>query len=147
MRNILFRGKTEDDRWVYSYLFIIGKGSEYEETYILGDIDHRDSIYDVWKNAERVIPETVGQWTGLYDKNGVKMFEDDVVTVPEHMRDVNGLYRVFYSEISHCYCLARSPVYHYHLFTFSDLNGFAETSIVIGNVYDNPELVQGYEYD
>ena len=93
MREILFRGKTEDGKWVYGYLFVLGKGSEYEETYILGDIDHRDSIYDVWKNAKRVIPETVSQWTSMIDRNGKKIFEGDYVVMSQHEGGQSGIVR------------------------------------------------------
>jgi uncharacterized phage protein (TIGR01671 family) len=79
MRDILFRGKTKAGEWVEGYLFIQAKGTEYEQSFILGDLDHRDSIYDVWKCAEEVIPETVGQFTGKLDKNGRKIFEGDLV--------------------------------------------------------------------
>lgn len=79
MRDILFRGKTKAGKWVEGYLFIQGKGSEHEQTFILGDLDHRDSIYDVWKCAEEVIPESICQFTGRLDRNGHKIFEGDVV--------------------------------------------------------------------
>ena len=79
MRDILFRGKTKSGKWVEGYLFIQAKGTEYEQTFILGDLDHRDSIYDVGNCAEEVIPETVGQFTGKLDKKGRKIFEGDVI--------------------------------------------------------------------
>ena len=79
MRDILFRGKRKDGKWIEGYLFVQAKGTEYEQTFILGDLDERESIYDVWQCAEEVIPETVGQFTGKLDKKGRKIFEGDVV--------------------------------------------------------------------
>lgn len=81
MREILFRGKRKDNgEWVYGYLFVMAKGSEYESTYILGDLDEYESIYEVWKCANEVIPYTVVQYIGRRDCGGNKLFERDVVT-------------------------------------------------------------------
>ena len=72
MREILFRGKTEAGEWVKGFLFVIGQGSGREETYILGDLVCGYSIYDACKIAEKVLPETVGQFTGRFDRKNFK---------------------------------------------------------------------------
>lgn len=134
MREILFRGKTEDGKWVYGYLFILGKGSEYEETYILGDIDHRDSIFDVWKNAEKVIPKTVGQWTGLYDCHGVKIFEGDIHGIP-------GWIVTYCADTHEGYGMnAGWYVQRDNFESWMELENHEEHNI-IGNIHDNPELL------
>lgn len=60
MRDILFRGKRLDTGdWVEGYLFVTAKGTEYEQTYILGELDYREDVYDIWKVAEEVDPDTI----------------------------------------------------------------------------------------
>lgn len=67
MREILFRGKRIDNReWVYGGLF-----ENLEEGRVI------TYIYQFLDGALPVIPETVGQFTGLYDINGDKVFEGD----------------------------------------------------------------------
>ena len=69
MREILFRGKRIDNgEWVEGYLFQV-----WEESYILWGTTNGIP------NMVKVIPESVGQFTGMVDKKGVKIFEDDIL--------------------------------------------------------------------
>ena len=63
MREILFRGKTKSGEWHFGF-FIKRKG-----------------IANIFKNGMlyEVEPETIGQFTGITDKNGVKVFEGDIL--------------------------------------------------------------------
>jgi len=71
MREILFRGKTiTDNKWVYGYYT-----SDKNGHYIL--VNYNDNI-----KQHTVYENSIGQWTGKHDKNGVKMFEGDIVAKP-----------------------------------------------------------------
>lgn len=134
MREILFRGKRVDNgEWILG-----GYAKCNNRHYILPDID---LIREEWvfKNIE-VIPETVGEYTGLTDKNGKKIFEGDIVKTKEFGKD-NGngvnfnnfdIFEVIYSSSS--FKLNNSR----RLFNMLKGQGFE----VIGNIHDNPELLQ-----
>ena len=132
----LFRAKRIDNgEWVKGSLFAEGK-----ITKII-----RGTCNTIGIEGVDVNPETICQCTGLKDKNGNKIWENDIVEIGEHEDIVNGLYKVIYCENSHCYALERSADFHYNFFTFSDLNGFETSSKVIGNIFDNPELLESEE--
>ena len=84
---------------------------------------------------------TICQCTGIKDKNGKLIWENDIVRIVGHASDVNGVYKIIFDEINHCWALERSYDYPRSYFTFSDLNGFAKDCEVIGNIFDNPELL------
>ena len=131
MRDILFRGKRKDNReWVYGYVYRI-----WERVYILWGMTN-----DV-PNMIEVDPETVGQYTGLTDKNGKKIFEGDVVYSIYSKKN----YPVLFGEYTYIddYGDEQGACGWYneegdYSTAFGNPEEWAE---VIGNIHDNPELL------
>jgi uncharacterized phage protein (TIGR01671 family) len=117
MREILFRGKrVENGEWVEGFVRQYKAETKY---FIEESIEGRD-----WK----VIPETVGQYTGLCDKNGKKIFEGDIV------RDCDGrIYDIKYFDFE---WIAEQPK------SFWINIKHLKPCEIIGNIHDNPELLE-----
>ena len=136
MREILFRGKrTDNGEWVYGWLGHLNCYNPQAKTIssvyfteITEDHDTRLNIIVDYK--------TVGQYTGLTDKNGKKIFEGDIVTNPK-----GDIGRVTWYE-EHCafmiYSITENKVYWLFDNDFSLIE-------IIGNIHDNPELLKGGE--
>ena len=129
MREILFRGKKNNSgEWVYGNLFNPDK-SDTPTQICMGT--------HIVRICYEIDTETVGQYTGLTDMNGKKVFEGDIIKCKVH--EMNG-YRV------------RRGVVEYHGVGFImnldpnswyDQKNISFDCEVIGNIYDNPELLKG----
>ena len=125
MREILFRGKRMDNgEWVYGYYVHIGPVS-CQRAYIIPE--YASAIY-----VNEVDPSTVGQYTGLLDKNGKKVFEGDIVRKTNEGRHP----QIFTANIRTIF-RENEEVY------YSPCDHFTESCEyeIIGNITDNPELL------
>ncbi len=139
MRENLFHGKRNDNgEWVEGY-YCAFNGVSHRIYTGYAETDCGEFYPDYYE----VIPETVGQYTGLTDKNGKKIFEGDIVTVPlswdgDYVMDIG---RVFYSEQS-CGFYRTSRVYSGAFGSGSPAMNCTDEYEVISNIYDNPELIK-----
>lgn len=130
-REIKFRGKViehggmfrneKDGEWVYS-----------EESFVHTG---QGVFIGMYNEEVKVDPKTVGQFTGIKDKNGREVYEDDIVLQQQYgggkgkmvVRFEKGAFIVGYHQWN---CVKTKPML---------LNGRCE---VIGNIHDNPELLE-----
>lgn len=139
MREILFRGKRVDsDKWVEGYYVHISEG---EGTY---DCEHH-LIQTDYKGRlglrYEVIPETVGQFTGLFDKDGKRVFEGDILSQIDH-HDGSELTRVVKYEMSCGSCCTQVIGFGASGRGHLDFIKLDERFKVIGNIHDDPEMVE-----
>ena len=129
MREILFRGKQLDNgEWVYGYYVHIGPVS-CQRAYIIPE--YASSLY-----VNEVDPSTVGQYTGLKDKNGKRIFEGDIAKVLQG-KDKDIAYVGFENGAFMLYPKTGN-IYERTLWSYWYNDWDVE---VIGNITDNPELL------
>lgn len=127
MRDIKFRGKrTGNGEWVYGNLV---RGCDEKYAYIV-----EFGNEELCRNYVNVSPDTVGQYTGLKDKNGTKIFEGDIVT--RFWFDKTHIYQIAYDSGTASF-IGQADV------KFTTFDYDSPEFEVIGNIYDNPELLEG----
>lgn len=142
MREILFKAKTEkivrtynnrldDGVWVQGYLRCdCGMWLIYQFEY-----DRADQV------AYEVNPETVCQFTGLHDKNGRKIWENDIVS--EDFRNYKGVIRFGEFESLELKNVGFNIEWYGGIYYRQDLTYWADKCEIIGSAIDNPELLKG----
>ena len=152
MREILFRGKLIDNCiWAFGNLSVeeidysevnFIKGNKKERTIY---IQHQKAEFEEYcneygrrdfrrvQNRYKVDPDTVGQYTGLTDKNGKRIFEGDIVRGISFWHEKHKTYQVAFDD-GDFYLVNDSGTMYRH--------EHVEDIEVIGNIHDNPELLE-----
>ena len=127
MREIKFRGRVPDKGWLYGDLRHIGKNLIY--------------IVDKFGHGSSVNPNTVEQFTGMKDSSGREIYEGDIVEISPQFSAKQGLKRKFHSfaVVRWDERLARFVVISKEIL---DRIPDSEFVSVIGNIHDNPELLE-----
>lgn len=129
MRENLFRGKDIDGKWVEGCCIVDEMDtSKVYIGYIFGSDGRQPHDIDV----VMVDPETVCQYTGLTDRNGRKIFEGDILSFSAYGENYKGDVRVIKGNFT-IWCGKCAP--------FLDDALEKHSAIVIGNIFDNHELI------
>lgn len=158
MREILFRGKRKDNgEWVEGYYTELPCGSlgatifsnddelvcEDTKSYIIKVFTKQHTNYSnsnplqvIECEKYEVIPETVGQFTGLTDKKGKKIFEGDIVKATTGIEGYKSTYHSTIQEVKY-----NAEMCGIAVFLPFDNSDMVEIE-VIGNLYDNPTLLR-----
>ena len=133
MRTIKFRGKNLKGQWHYGLLcHDKTKDSDYE--WFISNSAGKPYAFGA-------IPETIGQFTGLHDKNGKEIYEDDLLGY--WTKDVNKKDKLLLCRVSFrngAFVADVSKNLDGKLFT--DLSSYLDKYIVIGNIYENADLLE-----
>ena len=133
---ITVNGEDYRGKWVYGYYYelkgtayIIEKGTGYF------DISCGERIFAT-AYCREVIPETVSQYTGLPDKNGKTIFENDILLGVES----GDKYKVIFKDG----CFLASNITH-PVANLSVIGDSGRCFEIIGNIFDNPEEIESEE--
>lgn len=133
MRTIKYRGKTKDGEWIYGYYL----PSIYEDVDIITVLED----FNLNQKNYAVLKDTVGQFTGLFDKNGKEIYEGDIVKFTKWNGELaTGL--VKWADCNPCMCIEFKTEYKQKDWEFDFIKCGTMKIEVIGNIHDNPELIK-----
>ena len=143
MRNIIFKAKTLQGEWVEGYYAKLKWCNNIIHAVIpdKAEIDSGNSLLETYE----INPETICQYTGMVDKNGNWIWENDIISINtyDYMEPSEDFFgKVVYCEAWACWCIQQpdneKPI------PLCECEGSYQTDIFVeGNVFDNPELLKG----
>ena len=147
MREILFRGKRlQGGEWVEGYFFKSDINKKERESgkatmIFTPDCDTFIMVPEC-HNSFMVVSDTVGQYTGLKDKHGKRIFEGDILRWTGEDGETGKVIVIFAggSFLLKCVEVLDAPAD-----PFDEFDRGGQTLEVIGNIHDNPELLKGGE--
>ena len=131
-RTIKFRGyNKKNNKWIYGY-YLVNRGQHFVVE------DGIANPLNTWEDY-LVEADTIGQFTGLLDKNGVEIYEGDIMATDNDKKPM-------YLEI--CYIVEESS--YFAKYRGSGIRMWKKwiddfQKVVVGNIHDNPELINGKE--
>ena len=142
MREILFRGKrTDNGEWIYGDLM--------QNVDCIKIREQEKDVKHIAKSFE-IDLETVGQYTDLTDKNGKRIFEGDMIKPFDDEVDKmvvefhNGQFLLcLYGERGYMAEYGWEEEGNYGCFEAEPLSSYGDDIEIIGNIHDNPELLDG----
>jgi uncharacterized phage protein (TIGR01671 family) len=147
MRKIKFRGqRIEDKRFIYGGLSIYNKNYEKDQNEHLFLVETAKDNIGFITMMQEIIPETLGQFTGLLDKNGKEIYEGDIVAFENKWEWYRGStpewYRMTTAEQNTW--VEKQPTYHIAI-VYDPIEGYSSelsrNYSVVGNIHQNPELL------
>lgn len=133
MREVLFRGKKNDTgEWI---------NGDFAKSSLMPEYKFIENDHD----KDLVFPKSIGQFTGLFDKKGIKIFEGDILKSDLQSK---GYFVVTFEHGSFCtywtgdYGPATPMAWTFDEGFTEPFQYFTKYGTVVGNIHDNPELIQ-----
>lgn len=155
MREYKFRGKkASNGEWVYGYLAEIETDWDFYNGHGL-PIEYSKVIIEtnlLTRPMTTIAPETIGQYTGLKDKNGKEIYEGDIIKIIKHtshedmvyIKESIGVVKFYYGSFIMEVFREKDRKHVNYIRQLTDIAEFIKMDNVevIGNIYENPELLE-----
>ena len=133
-----YRGKRVDGKgWAYGWYFVSLSGFHYIKSFYKsrGKLTRPPKTTQLNRTVEhKVIPKSVGQYTGLKDKDGVKIYKGDIYKIFDETKE-NKIYEILFKE--GCFLAQARDGMKYHARTWA-----GDSCKIIGNITDSPNLLE-----